>query len=81
MVERRAESSKPEESKRINLTLNSGKYNRLNDIGEDQGMTPTDVVKRFMSLGFRVWDEAQAEDFEGVYIKKGGEFIKLPYIL
>ena len=80
MVER-IERSKSEGSKRINLTLKNERYNRLNEIAEAQGMTPNDVVTRFIALGLRVWDEAQAQDLEGVYIKKGGEFIKLPYIL
>ena len=80
MVER-IERSRSEGSKRINLTLDNERYNRLNEIAEDQGMTPNDVVQRFIALGLRVWDEAQAKDFEGAFIRKGGEVIKLPYIL
>ena len=67
--------------RRINLYLTEADNKKLREIAKTLGFgSTTDVLKAFQRMGLRIWSESQAEDFRGLYVKKGEEFVKLPFI-
>jgi len=78
----RKEKSPEGETRRVNLYLSTDEYEELDLIAKETRYRGAgDVVRRFIHLGNQVWEEGKDAEFSGLYIKKGGQFIRLPFLL
>lgn len=71
-----------EGAKRINLYLSGERYAKLEEIATATGFdSPADLIRAFNRIGIKIWEGAREPDCDGVYVKKNGEFVRLPFIL
>lgn len=67
---------------RVHLYLNHERFKALERVADRYRLdTPAEVVKRFIDLGLIVTREAEQPNYDGLYIKRDGEFIRIPFIL